>query len=39
MMKENGLPYSMASFKELMASTYIAKLIFQVSEHAEQKVN
>ena len=28
MMKENGLPYSMASFKELMASTYIAKLIF-----------
>ena len=24
----NGLPYSMASFKELMASTYIAKLIF-----------
>ena len=28
MMKENGLPYSMASFRELMASTYIAKLIF-----------
>ena len=28
MMKENGLPYSMASFKERMASTYIAKLIF-----------
>ena len=28
MMKENGMPYSMASFKELMASTYIAKLIF-----------
>ena len=28
MMKGNGLPYSMASFKELMASTYIAKLIF-----------
>lgn len=28
MMKENGLPYSMASFKEIMASTYIAKLIF-----------
>ena len=28
MMKENRLPYSMASFKELMASTYIAKLIF-----------
>ena len=27
MMKENGLPYSMASFKERMASTYIAKLI------------
>ena len=28
MMKENELPYSMASFKEIMASTYIAKLIF-----------
>ena len=28
MMKENGMPYSMASFKEVMASTYIAKLIF-----------
>ena len=28
MMKENGVPYSMASFKEIMASTYIAKLIF-----------
>lgn len=27
-MKENGLSYSMASFKEIMASTYIAKLIF-----------
>ena len=27
MMKENGLPYSMDSFKELMASTSIAKLI------------
>ena len=28
MMKENGMPYSMDSFKEIMASTYIAKLIF-----------
>ena len=28
MMKENGMPYSMASFKEVMASTCIAKLIF-----------
>lgn len=28
MMKENGVPYSMASFKEIMASTYIAKIIF-----------
>ena len=28
MMKENGMSYSMASFKEIMASTYIAKLIF-----------
>ena len=28
MMKENGMPYSMASFKEVMASTDIAKLIF-----------
>ena len=28
MMKENGVSYSMASFKEIMASTYIAKLIF-----------
>ena len=28
MMNENGLPYSMASFKEIMVSTYIAKLIF-----------
>ena len=28
MMKENGMSYSMASFKEVMASTYIAKLIF-----------
>ena len=28
MMKENGMQYSMASFKEIMASTYIAKLIF-----------
>ena len=28
MMKENELPYSMASFKEIMASTCIAKLIF-----------
>lgn len=28
MMKENELPYSIASFKEVMASTYIAKLIF-----------
>ena len=28
MMKENELPYSMASFKEVMASIYIAKLIF-----------
>ena len=28
MMMENELPYSMASFKEIMASTYIAKLIF-----------
>ncbi len=28
MMKENGVQYSMASFKEIMASTYIAKLIF-----------
>lgn len=27
-MKVNGLSYSMASFKEIMASTYIAKLIF-----------
>ena len=27
-MKENELPYSMDSFKEIMASTYIAKLIF-----------
>ena len=27
-MKENELPYSMASFKEIVASTYIAKLIF-----------
>ena len=28
MMKENGMPYSMDSFKEIMVSTYIAKLIF-----------
>ena len=28
MMKENGMSYSMASFKEIMACTYIAKLIF-----------
>ena len=28
MMKENRLPYSMDYFKEIMASTYIAKLIF-----------
>ena len=28
MMKENGMPYSMASFKEVMASTYISKIIF-----------
>lgn len=28
MMKENKLSYSMASFKEIMASTYIANLIF-----------
>ena len=28
MMKENEVPYYMASFKEIMASTYIAKLIF-----------
>ena len=28
MMKENELPYSMASFKEIMASTNITKLIF-----------
>ena len=26
MMKENGVPHSMAFFKEIMASTYIAKL-------------
>ena len=25
---ENGVPYSMVSFKKLMASTYIAKLFF-----------
>lgn len=25
MMKENGVPHSMAFFKEIMASTYIAK--------------
>lgn len=28
MMKENGLPIFMTSFKEIMASTYIAKLFF-----------
>ena len=28
MMKENGVPYSMASFKELMASTYIARMYY-----------
>ena len=28
MMKENELSYSMASFKEVLTSTYIAKLIF-----------
>lgn len=28
MMKENGVPHSMAFFKEIMASTYIANLIF-----------
>ena len=27
-MKENGVPHSMAFFKEIMASTYIAKLFF-----------
>ena len=28
MMKENGVPHSMAFFKEIMESTNIAKLIF-----------
>ena len=28
MMKENGLPYSMASFKELMTSNHLADLIY-----------
>lgn len=28
MMKENGLPYSMTSFKKIIASTYITKLFF-----------
>ena len=28
MMKENGLPYSMTSFKKTIASTYITKLFF-----------
>lgn len=28
MMKENGLPYSMASFKEMMTSNHLANLIY-----------
>ena len=35
-MRENGAPYSMASFKEIMASTYIAKIIF---DKCQSKLN
>ena len=31
MMKENGQPYSMASFKSLMFNSYYTKRIFDVS--------
>ena len=37
MMKQNDLPYSMASFKELMVSTYLANLIFDKCRKAPNR--
>ena len=39
MMKENGVLYSMASFKEFMASTYIAKIIFDKCQSKPNQIH